>query len=122
MGMNHWTGLWMVAALLLTTGGCSSYRTNVASPEVAHDLLPFLENGKTRRDEIQKILGNPSFESERDRVIAYRVAPDGLGSLESVVWEGTFGWKRTQYNLVLAFNAEQILEKHALIQMKENAP
>ena len=118
------TGTWrgMVATLLLVVGGCTPYKANRLGPAAAQALLPFLEGGKLRRDEVLARLGAPSFESRKDRIVAYRMASDGGGSLTVVPRYGTFGWKRAQYNLVLAFDEEEILETFSLIQMKEVAP
>ena len=110
----------LALALLAAIGGCSSYRINPVSKEVERDLLPFLENGETHRVEVLSNLGNPSYEHEGDRVISYRMALDAFGTLAVVGRQGKFGWKDAQFNLVLAFDENQVLQEHVLIQMKEN--
>lgn len=111
----------MGVALIVALGGCASWRQQAVPADVARGLLPFLEPGKTRRQEIVAKWGHPSFESRQDRVTAYRLAQDGFGVLAVVDREGRLGWNLAQYNLVLAFDANSVLEEYSLIQMREKS-
>src|SRR5687767_6736000 len=92
----------MGVALIVTLAGCASWRQQAVPADVARGLLPFLEPGKTRQLELMARWGHPSFQSDKDRVIAYRLAQDGFGVLAAVPRDGRLGWNLTQYNLVLA--------------------
>jgi outer membrane protein assembly factor BamE (lipoprotein component of BamABCDE complex) len=109
----------LALALLTAIGGCSSYRMHPVPPELERDYLPFLERGETRRAEIVAILGRPSYEHESDRVMAYRMSRDGFGELAVVDRQGRYGWRNAQYNLVLTFDENLVLQDHVLLQLKE---
>lgn len=107
--------------LMLGAGGCS-WSARPASPELQQQVLPWLEDGDTTRDEVEAVFGKPGYECSRERITAYRLSLDGSGRLIPVPREGQFGWTGAQFNLVLAFDADRVLEEHVLIQLKEKSP
>jgi hypothetical protein len=109
----------LLVVLLGAAGGCTSYRMNPVSKEAERDLLPFLGDGEIRKAEVVGILGRPSYEHEADRVVSYRMARDTFGALAVVGRQGRFGWRDAQFNLVLAFDEDEILQEHVLLQLKE---
>ena len=108
-------------AVLLALAGCGPWQQRPVPADDARELLPSLAPGTTRREEVEAKFGRPSFDAGRDRVIAYRMAQDGFGALSVVAPEGRRGWNRIQYNLVLAFDTTGVLEKYALLQMREES-
>lgn len=111
--MTRARGLWLLAVL----GGCA-WKPRPTPDETVRTLAPYLEVGETRRDDLLRRLGKPSFEAPDARVVAYRMTQDGFGALAVIRGEGTYGWNLVQYNMVLAFDANMILEECALIQLK----
>lgn len=106
-----------VVSLLAVLGGCV-WNPRAAPEEDVRTLAPYLELGKTSRNDLLRMLGTPSFEAADERVVAYRMTQDGSGVLRAIWGHGTFGWNLVQYNMVLAFNTDLILEECTLIQLK----
>jgi len=106
--------------LVIAAGGCNPWQQQPVAAETVRELLPLLENGKTKRSELEPMLGSPSFESTRDRVLAYRLAPDASGRLQAVKGRGVFRWNGVLFNLVIALDENDIVQSHALIQIRES--
>lgn len=79
------------------------------------DLLDFLRDGTTTRAEVHLRLGEPSSQYEQDRVLAYRLAKDAGGF---AVVRPQPGWAGVSHNLMLAFDADGVLRRHALVEVK----
>ena len=122
---TRWTRrLWarvLTILLLLGAGGCS-WSARAAPPQLQGQFLPWLEDGDTTRDEVEAVFGPPGYECSKERITAYRLSLDGFGRLIPVSRVGQFGWGDAQFNLVLAFDSDRVLEEHALIQLKEKSP
>jgi hypothetical protein len=80
------------------------------------DLLGFLQDGATRREEVHTRLGEPNASYEGDRILAYRLVRDEAGYV-LVRGRRLVDWREVRYNLMLAFDAQGVLRRHALIEV-----
>jgi len=94
--------------LCLGIAGCA------AAPKGRKDLIDFLDDGVTRRDEVLARLGPPSARFEDSRILAYRLARDEGGYLLAAS-SGT--WADTDVNLMLVFDGDGVLQRHALVRI-----
>lgn len=97
----------MVAAVMLVA--CAD-----APPLGRQDLLDFLQDGLTRREEVRIRLGEPSSHYEGERILAFRLGTDRGGYV--LVKPGS-NWSGVGYNLMLAFDTEGVLRRHSLVEI-----
>lgn len=77
------------------------------------DLLDFLDDGVTQRDEVRLRLGEPSATYEGETILAFRLRKDRQGYL---LVRPSDAWQGVRYNLMLAFDAGGVLRRHALVE------
>lgn len=80
------------------------------------DLLDFIKDGKTTREDVYLSLGEPSGFYEGGRIVSFRLGRDDGG--DYVVGKGT-GFTGVVTNLVMVFNEQGVLTRHSLVQVKE---
>lgn len=96
--------------IFLTVVGCAS------TPVGNKQLLSFLQDGVTTREEIYLRLAEPSATFEGGRILTYRLDEDGSGYvLSKRVGRGFTG----KYSLVLAIDEKGVLRRHSLVRIKE---
>ncbi|NJD24498.1 MAG: hypothetical protein FIB06_03730 [Betaproteobacteria bacterium] len=100
----------LLAALLLAMTGCTT------APIGNKQLLGFLQDGVTTREEIYLRLAEPSATFEGGRILTYRLDEDGSGYVLSKRTGRGFTGK---YSLVLAIDEKGILRRHSLVRIKE---
>lgn len=109
-GLVKNTKLWLLASLFLVILGCAS------NPVGNKQLLSFLQDGVTTREEIYLRLAEPNATFEGGRILTYRLDEDGSGYvLQKRVGRGFTG----KYSLVLAIDEQGILRRHSLVRIKE---
>jgi hypothetical protein len=79
------------------------------------DLLDFIEDGKTSREQTYLSLGEPTSLYEEGRILCFRLGQDGGGYF--VVGKG-WGWAGIKTSLIMAFDDEGVLSRHSLVQVK----
>jgi len=89
--------------------GCAHTLT-VADSEVERKYLPWLEDGKTKKEEVQKRLGLPSVEFEGGRLWTFRLDLDQE--------KGFVSTYPAIYSLVLVFDEKSTLKKHSLLRVR----
>jgi hypothetical protein len=94
-----------VPALVLLAG-CAS------TPVGRGDLLDFITDGRTRREELLHKFGEPSASYENARIVAYRLRRDEGGYVLSRWREN---WAGVHYSMVLVFDSDGLLQRHALV-------
>lgn len=101
---------WFAMAMLLLTTGCMS------TPLRGHrDLLEFIADDATRRPEVLERLGTPNRSLRGGSICTYRIARDKAGLYVSA---GTGpDWNGVESSLVLVFDDDGILRRHALVGM-----
>jgi hypothetical protein len=80
-------------------------------------LLEFLRDGGTTRDEVLLKLGQPSATLQAEKVLTYRIG----GSAEHgyvVAIPQHDSWQIVTHSLVLIFDANGTLEKHSLVPVR----
>lgn len=79
------------------------------------DLLDFLNDGVTLRDDVRLNLGEPSAEYEGSRVLAYRLRKTDTGY---VLVGRRDAWYGVQYNLMLVFDGDGVLRRHSMVEIR----
>ena len=84
------------------------------------DLLAFIADKHVTKDEVVAHLGKPHASFEHDSVIAYRLGQSGGGYyVVSAPPKPTgLGWLGVDYDLVLHFDDQGILQEHSLIAIR----
>lgn len=80
------------------------------------DLLDFIQDGRTTRDQVLIRLGIPSSTYERDRILAYRVRKSSGGY--ELLGRQEASWAGVHYDLMLAFDGDGLLRQHALVEVR----
>ncbi len=98
---------WTLVLVLL--GACAS------TPVGQADLLTFIEDGRTTREQVFLALGEPSSTYEDGRILTFRLGRDDGGYF---LVEKAPGFRTVQYSLVLAFDDAGLLRRHSLVTVK----
>ena len=109
----------MLFALVLAAG-CATTRPPVMGRP---DLLNFLADSKTTKEEVITTLGQPSGKFEREKILTYRLGFK-TGNKGFYVVEQHPGmpieenWADAKYSLVLVFDENDVLRKHSLVEVR----
>jgi hypothetical protein len=79
------------------------------------DLLAFLIDGQTRREEVLLTLGQPSGSFEKEQILTYRVGHD---SEQGYYVIDTRSWDGVRYSLVVVFDDKGFLRAHKLVAVR----
>jgi hypothetical protein len=105
---------WLAAVALLAAcaAGCAGI------PRADPHLLDFLDGPAVTRAQVLGRLGPDHALYENGRVVAYRI-----GMLRSGYYVSTRrkSWKGVDYDLMLVFNAQDVLEQNRLISIRSAA-
>lgn len=104
--MNFFSAVLILAFL----SGCA--RTSIGNKE----LLTFLQDGVTTREEIYLRLAEPNAIFEGARIMTYRLDEDESGYV--LVKSKDKGWTG-KYSLVLAIDERGILRRHSLVNVMQ---
>jgi len=85
------------------------------TPRGRTDLLNFIEDGKTTREQTVLQLGEPAAFFEEGRILCFRLGHDGGGAY--VVGKST-GFAGVETSLVMVFNEQGVLIRHSQVQVK----
>jgi len=112
--------LLLTCALLIT--GCATPKVQPADPQLIFksELLGFLQDGVTTREEAVLKLGIPSAQIEGEKILMYQLRADENGKWHMVAprWNVNTGlrtWSEGTCSLVLVFGANGVLQKHSLV-------
>ena len=98
------------ALLVFVLAACST-------PPVGHkDLLDFLSDGLTRREDVLLKLGEPSARFEESRIVTYRLGKDDGGYFPA--GGPRSDWSAAPYSLVLVFDSNGILTRHSVVEVQ----
>ena len=97
------------ALVLVLLGACAS--TPLGQP----DLLTFIQDGQTTREQVFLAFGEPSATYEDGRILTFRLARDEGGYF---LVERAPGFRSVNYSLVLAFDDAGLLRRHSLVAVK----
>ncbi|MCU0782617.1 MAG: hypothetical protein MUF81_00945 [Verrucomicrobia bacterium] len=104
--------------MAIAVAGCAT-----TAPLKGHaDLLDFLADGRTAREEVVLKLGQPSGKFERENIVTYRLGFEPKNKGYYVVEreaqsDGWSTWLRAKYSLVLVFDDGGVLRKHSLVEV-----
>jgi hypothetical protein len=88
-----------------------------STPPIGHrDLLNFLRDGATRRDDVYLHLGEPSARYEDSGILAYRIGRDDGGYFSA--GGSRADWSIAPWSLVLAFDSGGVLVRHSLVEVR----
>ncbi len=106
-GVKHTIVLLLLGTLLTA---CA-----MSPPQGRADLLGFIQDGQTTREDTYLHLGEPSGLYEDGRIMSFRLGQDDGGYFPVGKASGFTGIK---FSLIMVFNETGILARHALVQVK----
>ena len=80
------------------------------------DLLGFLQDGKSTREDLYLKLGPPSREFEKGRIVSWRLSKDEAGYF--LVSSAATGWYGARYELVVVFTTDNVVQRHSLVEIR----
>lgn len=105
--------------------GCATPAIQPADPRVMaeSELLSFIRDGTTTREEVLLQLGMPAAQMEGERILMYQLRPDEAGELRLTApgWDMTSGvrvWGEGTCSLVLVFAEDGMLRRHSLVMAR----
>ncbi|MGE5839021.1 MAG: hypothetical protein ACM34H_03745 [Deltaproteobacteria bacterium] len=120
--LNLIRGMALVLAFGLLAAGCATPKVQPADPQLIFksDMLGFLQDGVTTRDEVVLKLGIPSAQIEGERILMYQLKADENGKWHLIApqWNVNTGlrtWSEGTCSLVLVFGENSILQRHSLV-------
>lgn len=120
--MRSW-GLTKCTCLSFLLAACAA-TVPLADPNVERAWLAFLEDGKTRKEEVLLRFGLPSSQFEGERILTYRLMLSEHEGLLPVSREidaddpRLSQWARAEFSLVLIFDQHHVLQRHSLIRVR----
>jgi hypothetical protein len=119
MAVRSWT-LCLLASLW---SGCSTPEGPVPEPDLAPDRLAFLVDGRTPKKDVLARLETPSGSFDNGKLLAYTLTINPQMGVQTTLpgqarIEGFIVWTSSPFCLVLAFDAEDVLESHVLLRMR----
>ena len=103
----------LAALIAVLSTGCVATRQPAADPR----LLDFLQDGQTSKEAVLLKLGQPSALLEGGRILTFRLGHEkkrGYFLREA----GVTDWLSLRYSLVLVFDDQQVLRRHALVEVR----
>jgi len=87
------------------------------------ELLGFIQDGITTREEVVLNLGIPSAQFEGEKILTYQLRVDQAGNWHLVTPQinkatGFREWREKTCSLVLVFDGDGVLRKHSLVEAK----
>jgi hypothetical protein len=103
--------------LLLAVAACAT------TPSGNKDLLTFLNHDPVTKQEVLAHLGEASATFEKNRVLTYRLRCDKGGfsiqpTTSRYVAYHNAGWEGVDYELVLVFDENGVLQRHNLVSIR----
>lgn len=101
--------------LALTLAGCAT------TPPVrgAPDLLNFLADGKTTKEQAITTLGQPSGQFDHGRILTYRLSKFHAVVPRETTESGWPIWRTGRLSLVLVFDDADVLDRHSLVKVNK---
>ena len=120
--LNLIGGMALVLVCTLLATGCATPKVQPVDPQLVFksDLLGFLHDSVTTREEVILKLGIPSAQVEGERILMYQLKADENGKwhLTAPRWNVNTGlrtWSEGTCSLVLVFGENGVLRKHSLV-------
>ena len=114
--------VFLTLSLMLLATGCATPTLQPADPQLLFksDLLSFIRDGVTTREDVVLKLGIPSAQIEGDKILMYQMRADDEGKWHLIApsWNAVSGlraWAWGTCSLVLVFGEEGVLCRHSLV-------
>jgi hypothetical protein len=95
------TILFFFLFIVILAFSCATAR-RVIDPQLESERFEYLQDGKTKRQEIIDRLGHPGHSYENGRIVIYS-------------W---FDKEAKGYDIVLVFNEDNVLERHSVVRVR----
>jgi hypothetical protein len=96
VGVN--IGLALACTFLLT--GCATVVAQL-DPQLVSERLPFVQDGKTSKEEVLRRLGKPDHRYEEGRILTYTIL-----------------YSERMNNLIFVFGPDALVERHSVVLVK----
>ena len=112
---------WSLLVILLA--GCASQTPPAKVAEIEQRHLSFIRDGVTSREQALLQLGIPTGTFEGDRIMTWRLCYNGEKlfpiAAERAPDDPRYTmWRVPAYNLVLVFDARNIVQRHSFIEVR----
>jgi hypothetical protein len=111
--------------LIIIVASCATPHIQPTDPQhlFKTELLGFIRDGITTREEVVLKLGIPSAQFEGEKILTYQLRVDQAGKWRLVAPQinattGLREWREETCSLVLVFGADGVLRKHSLVEAK----
>jgi len=112
-------------ALIIIVASCGTPHIQSTDTQLLFktELLGFIQDGITTREEVVLKLGIPSAQFEGEKILTYQLRVDQEGRWHLVapqinVTTGLRVWGKKTSSLVLVFGGDGVLRKHSLVETK----
>lgn len=105
----------LLALAVFLSGGCAQ---SAPIPGARPDLLDFLRDGQTRREEVLTTLGEPSGSFENERILTWRIGHDVAQGYYVISPKQLQPWQFVSHSLVLVFGDGGVLRIHKLVAVQ----
>jgi hypothetical protein len=112
-------------AFIIVVASCATPHIQTTDTQLLlkSDLLGFIQDGVTTREEVALKLGMPSALFEGEKILMYQLRINRAGKWHLVSpqineYSGFREWREGTYSLVLVFGADGVLQKHSLVEAK----
>ena len=117
--------LFLSLILIIIIAGCSKPHIKPINNQLLlnSELIGFIRDGITTREEVLLRLGVPSAQFEGEKILTYQLHVDQEGKWQLVApkineFSNLREWQKGTYSLVLVFNSDGVLRKHSLVGTK----
>jgi hypothetical protein len=117
--------IFSLLALILILASCATPKIQPTDTQLLFktELLGFIQDGITTREEVLLNLGIPSAQFEGEKILTYQLLVDQTGRWHLVTPQinpgtGLREWREKTCSLVLVFGADGVLRKHSLVEAK----
>ena len=111
MRPNRWNGYLAAALLIVNVMACASY------PPGDPQLIAFLRDGSTTREDVYLRLAEPSGIYEGGRIMTYQLDWNEKGYV--LMRRREAAWT-AKYSLVLSFDDRGVLRRHSLLNVRDD--
>lgn len=108
-----------ILILVLALAGCAT-----GPPKGNPELLDFLADNRTTKEEVILKLGQPSGRFDSEKILTYRLGYKARNHGYYLVeressWGSEPVWANRRFSLVLVFGAQNILRQHSLVEVTQ---
>ena len=111
-----------IATIVMVTGCATTPHVQPADPQLLFksELLAFIQDGVTTREEVVVKLGIPSAQFEGEKILMYQLRADQTGKWHLIAPQintstGFRAWREGTVSLVLVFGGHGVLRRHSLV-------